>query len=391
MPRSSVTSRGVKRRFSQHVVMAHERPREGSVREPVSMSGQLQLKMPPMEPMQCDSLSECNSWRELFQNFDYDNDGFIPTNELKRAVRESSKTFGLERHEADYLLQNVDQNKDYLVDFSEFCFMMVKAKRMRMRHVLFRAAQLVVPKSQRTSKFSYLLQYRCCPPPLIMIMATIAQIAIYFFYVYHPQRGIAPDWNTVPTKSPLIYAPAATRHWWELWRFVTYMFVHIGYSHLITNCLVQLFLGVPLELVHQWRLGIVYFASGIFGCMLMAVTSPTTYVAGSSGGVYGLLAAHVSDLIINWSEMEFRWIRAGVLFVLISADTSLQVYQSLSKDGMKVAYLAHAGGAIAGFLLGIVVLRNLQLKSWERIVWWVALTVFLLLTLVLAFLLVVPL
>lgn len=34
----------------------------------------------------------------------------------------------------------------------------------------------------------------------------------------------------------------------EAWRFVTYMFVHVGVMHLMMNLVVQIFLGTALEL-----------------------------------------------------------------------------------------------------------------------------------------------
>lgn len=34
----------------------------------------------------------------------------------------------------------------------------------------------------------------------------------------------------------------------EAWRFVTYMFVHVGVMHILMNLIVQLFLGTALEL-----------------------------------------------------------------------------------------------------------------------------------------------
>ena len=32
------------------------------------------------------------------------------------------------------------------------------------------------------------------------------------------------------------------------------------------------------------------------------LTDPNTYVAGASGGVYSLIAAHLATVLINWSE-----------------------------------------------------------------------------------------
>lgn len=34
----------------------------------------------------------------------------------------------------------------------------------------------------------------------------------------------------------------------EAWRFVTYMFVHVGIMHIMMNLIVQIFLGTALEL-----------------------------------------------------------------------------------------------------------------------------------------------
>ncbi len=63
--------------------------------------------------------------------------------------------------------------------------------------------------------------------------------------------------------SPLVYKP--TRRY-EAWRFLSYMFIHLYHWHLVQNIIVQLVLGIPLEMVHgSLRVGIVYCMGVIAG------------------------------------------------------------------------------------------------------------------------------
>jgi rhomboid-related protein 1/2/3 len=48
-----------------------------------------------------------------------------------------------------------------------------------------------------------------------------------------------------PMATMFIYNP---RQRYEKWRFVTYMFVHVGIMHIMMNLIVQIFLGTALEL-----------------------------------------------------------------------------------------------------------------------------------------------
>ncbi|MCP9259139.1 hypothetical protein DINM_002107 [Dirofilaria immitis] len=237
----------------------------------------------------------CNSWLSIFRMFDTNYDGYIATHDLRRFVYNSAASFGLSREEANNLLKNVDKNGDHLLDFAEFCTL------LRMRHVLFRAAQMVVPRSSRTIPFNYLQQYNCFPPPI---------------------------------------------------------------THLAFNVLTQIVLGIPLELVHKfWRIGLVYLSGVLAGSLLDYAIDPRTYLAGASGGVYALLAAHIAELLINWTEMEFALCRAFALAVLISSDISM------------ISHASHLAGFVAGILMGTVVLRNFRKKNWERMIWWIAFVV----------------
>jgi membrane associated rhomboid family serine protease len=69
--------------------------------------------------------------------------------------------------------------------------------------------------------------------------------------------------------------------------------------HLVVNLLVQLMLGVPLEMVQRWwRVLIVYIAGVVAGSLGTSVADPYTRLAGASGGVYAILLAHIASIIM---------------------------------------------------------------------------------------------
>jgi len=68
---------------------------------------------------------------------------------------------------------------------------------------------------------------------------------------------------------------------------------------LVVNLIVQLLLGVPLEMVYRGRKVMAIYFSGILANSLAtSVTNPSAWLAGASGGVYALIAAHVATVII---------------------------------------------------------------------------------------------
>lgn len=77
--------------------------------------------------------------------------------------------------------------------------------------------------------------------------------------------GEADPVGPVPIDSLFIYRPDK-RH--ELWRFMSYMFLHAGWFHLGFNLLIQLVFGLPLEMVHgSGRLACIYFSGVLAGSL----------------------------------------------------------------------------------------------------------------------------
>jgi len=241
------------------------------------------------------------------------------------------------------------------------------------------AVRLAIPVSEREERISYLDEYSCKPPPLFLICISLAQLGVFIWHVIL----LTNQGKTVGVDGPvhigiLIFDPRPD-HKWEVWRFVTYMFVHSGYFHLAFNLLVQLILGVPLEMVHRWwRICLIYVSGVAAGSLATAITDPDVYLAGASGGVYALIAAHLANVIFNWGEMEFPVLRLLAFLLLAGVDTGVAIYyRYVAFVDTKVSYVAHLAGAVVGLLLGIVVLRNLREHKWERVLWWCCLLLFL--------------
>ena len=47
---------------------------------------------------------------------------------------------------------------------------------------------------------------------------------------------------------------------------------------------------------------VVYMSGVLAGSLGTSLTDSSTYLAGASGGVYALIAAHLATLVLNWSE-----------------------------------------------------------------------------------------
>lgn len=149
-----------------------------------------------------------------------------------------------------------------------------------------------------------------------------------------------------------------------LWQLVTYMFLHsLSPFHILFNMLMLYFFGTELE--KHWGarfFTIYYFASGIGAAILYcigvaiyaAVTSVRTPlvipVLGASGALFGLLLAYgiiYAERVIYFMGM---FPMKAKYFVLIAGGIDFASMLSSGFAGTEVAYLAHLGGIVAGYI-----------------------------------------
>ncbi|XP_059048187.1 rhomboid-related protein 2 isoform X2 [Achroia grisella] len=326
-------------------------------------------------------------WQRIFNKYDKDNDGKISYIELKAIIDSREYEDDLPPNVVQKIMNLADRDNSGYLDFNEFVEMMHNPDLKNIfGHFVARYVHSIIPQRNpvdttdtwtgfrpvptRDSDGTYEEQYTCWPPAVCMIFISIVEIALF---CYDASKG-KTDANG-PIAQIFIYNPHK-RH--QAWRFLTYMLVHVGVVHLLVNLLVQLFLGVPLEMVHRWwRVTLVYLAGVAAGSLATSLTDPHVYLAGASGGVYALIAAHIATIIMNWKEMEFAVVQLLVFLLLAGVDVGTAVYDRYWRNmNQNIGYVAHLAGAVAGLLVGIGVLRNLEKRKWEKRLWWAAVVLY---------------
>lgn len=82
------------------------------------------------------------------------------------------------------------------------------------------------------------------------------------------------------------------------------------------------------------RIGTIYMAGVLAGSLGTSVFDSKVFLVGASGGVYALLAAHLANVLINYSSMQFGVLRLlGVILVGECLVYSSQYINALSHVG----------------------------------------------------------
>ncbi|XP_053183299.1 rhomboid-related protein 2 [Scomber japonicus] len=202
----------------------------------------------------------------------------------------------------------------------------------------------------------YMERANCCPPPIFIILISIGELAVFIYYAaWKPQK----QWVTLDEgiwNSPLTYKPDERQ---EAWRFISYMFVHAGVEHILGNLVMQLLLGIPLELVHKgFEVGMVYLAGVLAGSLASSIFDPLHALVGASGGVYALIGGYFMNAVVNFREMIplLGVFRILVIVVIVGTDVGFAFYRRFVShdDVKKVSFVAHFGGIVAGMTIGYV-------------------------------------
>jgi rhomboid family protein len=186
----------------------------------------------------------------------------------------------------------------------------------------------------------------------LLLLAPPAQVVQNIFYLYGliPARFTHPDW-ALQVGLPV--------H--DYWPFLTNMFLHAGWLHIILNMWMLWIFGDNIEdRMGTWRFISFYLLCGVVaGIVHMVFNSDSPIpVVGASGAIAGILGAYFflfpyARLVI-WIPILFlpifvevpaiAFLGVWVIFQLYSATTATD----LSQGYTDVAWWGHLGGFIAG-------------------------------------------
>ncbi|XP_022622617.1 rhomboid-related protein 3 isoform X1 [Seriola lalandi dorsalis] len=337
-----------------------------------------------------------DQWKSLFDKYDPENSGFISTERFRDLLATHGSE--LDPHKLEVLLALADGNADGKICYQDFVNLMSNKRSNSFRRAILQGSRQLkgcslrdevgLGLSQRLVRHVayetlprevdrkwYFDSYTYCPPPLLILAITIAEVAVFMYYGFQLDRLVLQVSSPSFLKSPLPYHPQLRA---QAWRYLSYCFMHTGIEHLSLNMAMQLLVGVPLEMVHgALRIGLVYVCGVLAGSLAVSVTDMTAPVVGSSGGVYALVSAHLANVVMNWSGMkcQFKLFRMAMALVCMSVEFGravwLRFYPPAFPPCPNPSFVAHLGGVMVGLTLGVVVLQNYEQRLQEQSLFWI--------------------
>ncbi|MCI1903897.1 rhomboid family intramembrane serine protease [Enterococcus hirae] len=135
----------------------------------------------------------------------------------------------------------------------------------------------------------------------------------------------------------------------QYWRFITPMFLHIGWTHIVVNMATLYFVGREAEVIFgKWRYLLLYLGSGILGNVAsFALGSANSVSAGASTSLFGLFGAFI---ILG------RIFRGDQMFEMLAKRYGLFIAMNLLFNifSPSIDMMGHIGGFIGGLILADV-------------------------------------
>ncbi len=154
-----------------------------------------------------------------------------------------------------------------------------------------------------------------------------------------------------------------------IFQFLTYMFTHANFSHLVGNMLTLLIFGITIERAIGSKEFILFYLVVGFLCGVTTLIwfwiagSYFNFLLGASGAVYGVLLMYAvlfpQSKIYIWGILPIP----APLLVLIYG--GITIYSQLFSRGSNIAHLAHLSGFVFAWLYLRIRMKINPLKVWQ--------------------------
>jgi membrane associated rhomboid family serine protease len=198
---------------------------------------------------------------------------------------------------------------------------------------------------------------------VINVAVFLLDLVLLRLRIYYPEQIGPNQYIAYPPLEGLGHFSLYLAVWkLEIWRFITFQFLHAGLTHIAFNMIALYFFGPLVENYLGIRRYIAfYLLCGIGGPIAyiilwsthFLIASPLVPLIGASAGIFGVLiaAAHIAPtatvLIYGILPMQLRtlaWVLLGIAVYTV-------LFYGGSHEGNAGGEAAHLGGAAVGFIL----------------------------------------
>merc|ERR1719221_941680 len=135
-----------------------------------------------------------------------------------------------------------------------------------------------------------------------------------------------------------------------VWRLFLPMMLHANPLHIFFNIFFQLRIGCNMEKQFGRRkFCLLYLFCGFMGNLLSVVADPFKLAVGASTSGFGLLGVWAAEVLLTWELLGASRPRVFLWFAFMLASCVMMSMLSPSVD-----FMGHFGGALAGFLLAVI-------------------------------------
>ncbi|MDR1029493.1 MAG: rhomboid family intramembrane serine protease [Treponema sp.] len=160
-----------------------------------------------------------------------------------------------------------------------------------------------------------------------------------------------------PVKYYAALNPGAVLSGW-VWQFVSYMFAHGNFSHLLFNMLALFLFGTQVERHIGSREFLLYYMltgtlAGIFSFLVYWFTGAYgVFLLGASGAIFAVQLAYATlfpdAVIFIWGILPLR------APIMVLGFTALEIFSSVTGMGRGVAHLTHLAGFAFGWIYFLI-------------------------------------